>query len=608
MKVLEGIKKPQDIKKLDTPSKIKLCEEVRKYILETVALNGGHLSSNLGSVELTVALLSVYNPPSDKIIFDVGHQSYAYKILTDRKEAFKTLRQKNGISGFPKKNESPYDCGTGGHASSSISLGVGVSSAKHLNSKNSNVVAIIGDGSLTGGLAFEGLNNISKENRNLTIIINDNEMSISENVGAFSRHLSDLRSSSAYLNTKEDIKSALKKMPVVGKPIQKVLVKSRDAVKKAIYKNSYFTDMGLDYYGPVDGHDIEKLIGVLTAAKNNGAPTVVHIITKKGKGYKPSETNPKKFHGVSSFDVKTGKTPASSDSFSKEFGNFILEKANENNRICAITAAMADGTGLEPFMKAIPERFFDVGIAEEHLAVFSAGLALEKMMPVSAIYSAFLIRATDEIINDLCIEKNHVVFGVDRAGFVGEDGETHNGLFDVSIFSSVPNTEIYAPSNYNELKGMLSEAIDNSDKVCFVRYPKGKEDEYLKDYPYSANNFDHIKNNSKTVVITYGRTFSEVLKASQKAEFDIVKLNKLSSYKELPLVLKGYKKAIFFEEGMKTGSIAEKLGSNILENSINIKYKIVAVEDEFVPQMKVKEALEYYNLNEAGVLKVVEEF
>lgn len=608
MKILSGINNPDDIKKLDLPSQKALCDEVRKYIIDTVSLNGGHLSSNLGSVELTVALLSVFSPPDDKIIFDVGHQSYAYKILTDRKEEFKTLRQKDGISGFPKSKESAYDSGTGGHASTSVSLGLGLSTAAKLLGKENNVVAVIGDGALTGGLAFEGLNNISKTDKKLIIIINDNDMSISENVGAFSRYLSELRSSSEYLKTKEDIKSALNKIPVVGKGIKSALSKSKEAVKKAIYKNSYFSDMGLDYYGPVDGHDIEKLESVLSAAKSNDAPSVIHVITKKGKGYVFSENNPKRFHGIGKFDPKTGRTSCRCGSgFSDEFGKYMIKKGSENVKVCAITAAMADGTGLDEFAKVYPDRFFDVGIAEEHAAVFAAGLSEEGVIPVTAIYSAFLLRATDEIINDCAIENKHTVFAVDRAGFVGADGETHNGLFDVSVFSSVPGVEIYCPSNYNELRAMLDEAIDENGGVSIVRYPKGEEDEALQDYIYSKNGFDIINKGSDTVLITYGRTFSECVKASEKTGSDIIKLNRLSSYKEAAQLLGSYKNAIFFEEGIKSGGIGEKMGAAVAEKGISVKYRVAAVDGAFVPHMSVAEAMGEFSLDEEGILKVIGE-
>jgi 1-deoxy-D-xylulose-5-phosphate synthase len=502
-----------------------------------------------------------------------------------------------------------YDFATGGHASSSISTALGIAEAeKHIGQKN-NIITVIGDGALTGGLAFEGLNNISAVNDKLIIVINDNEMSISENVGAFSRHLSDLRASSEYQKTKKGVKIALDNIPLLGKGIKTVLASSKNAVKKAIYKNSYFTDMGIDYYGPIDGHDLDRLISAFMLAKNENAPSVIHIVTKKGKGYLHSENNPKKFHGVGPFDKKTGKTEKTEGkTFSSEFGAYLLGKSADNEKVCAITAAMADGTGLFSYSEAFPERFYDVGIAEEHAAVFASGLATGGMIPVVAIYSAFLLRATDEIINDCAIEKRHVVFAVDRAGFVGADGETHNGLFDVSVFSSVPGAEIYCPSNYNELRGMLDEAIDENDGVAFVRYPKGREDEIISSFEYSKNAVDKvIDNKSHSVIITYGATFPDALKAAKKTGADLIKINKISGYKLIPDMLKNYKKALFFEEGIKSGSIAEKLGSLLLEKGVLVNYKVIAVDDEFVPHMTINEAREKYSLSEEGIIKTIEE-
>ncbi|MBQ5320665.1 MAG: 1-deoxy-D-xylulose-5-phosphate synthase [Oscillospiraceae bacterium] len=607
MGILKKIKLPSDIKKLTNEQKNQLCSEVRKEIIETVSKNGGHLSSNLGAVELTVAVLSVFSPPEDKIIFDVGHQSYAYKILTDRRKSFETLRLKGGVSGFPKIKESKYDSSTGGHASDSVSMGIGISAGKKIKGENENIVAITGDGAMSGGLVFEGLNNIHAAGK-MIMILNDNEMSISDSVGSFSNHLSKIRSTGGYIKAKRGLQKFITNLPVVGQSVHDALVSSKEAFKRAIYDHGYFTDMGLDYYGPVDGHDIEGLCRVLSAAKENRAPCVVHVVTKKGRGYSFAEKDPCRFHGVGAFNKASGRMLSErKETFSDCFGEYIANKGGENHKICAITAAMTDGTGLSDFKKSYPERFFDVGIAEEHAAVFASGLALEGLIPVTAIYSAFLLRATDEIIHNCILEKKHMVFAIDRAGFVGEDGETHNGVLDVSVFSNFPGVEIYAPASFSELKSMLDEAIDSFDGIAFVRYPKGSETEFTKGYKYSGNPYDVLSSGSDTVVITYGRTFSSALEVLAEKKADIIKLNKLSYVEDIAEVLKIYKKAVFIEEGNKSGGIAEKLGRKIAEEKIDIDYKISAIEGAFVPHMTIEEAFSEYMMDKEGILKTIGE-
>lgn len=608
MSILNNLRSPSDIKRLTAEQKNTLCEEVRGEIIETVSKNGGHLASNLGAVELTVAILSVFSPPEDKIIFDVGHQSYAYKLLTDRKDRFSTLRKKDGISGFPKIKESKYDSSTGGHASDSVSVGIGIAAGESLQGRNNSIVAVTGDGAMSGGLLFEGLNNISSANGKMIIILNDNEMSISDSVGSFSNHLSMIRSTGGYLKTKRGIRNVMVNIPVVGDKIFNAVRSSKDRLKKAIYNNSYFTDMGMDYYGPVDGHNIEDLCKVLSAAQKNIAPSIVHIVTKKGKGYLPAENDPCRFHGIGSFDKQTGKQHVRPvKGYSDVFGEYISDKAMKDTKICAITAAMMDGTGLSKFKEKYPSRFFDVGIAEEHAAVFSSGLALSGIVPITAIYSAFLLRATDEIVQNCILENKHVVFAVDRAGFVGEDGETHNGLLDVSTFLGFPGVEVYAPSNFNELKAMLGEAIDEYKGVAFVRYPKGQEDSSISEYTYSKNPFDVISKGCDKVIITYGRTFSAALEVLKEGKADVIKLNKLSKAEEILPVLKNYKTALFVEEGKLSGGVAEKLAAAVTRERIDINYKISAVENPFVPQMTVKEALCSYKMDKEGIIETIGE-
>lgn len=478
--ILEKINKPNDIKKLKPNEYNQLAFEIRKFLVENISKTGGHLASNLGVVELTMALHLVFNLPEDKLIWDVGHQSYTHKILTGRKQNFERLRKFGGMSGFPKRNESDYDAFDTGHSSTSISAGLGYVCARDVQKENYNVISVIGDGALTGGMAYEALNNASTVKGNFIIVLNDNKMSISKNVGGVPKMLNEVRSSSSYYDFKEGIAGTLNMLPL-GDKIADSLKRTKDGIKKLVLPGQMFESMGLEYLGPVDGHDIDKLIKVFNAAKRIDKAVIVHVVTKKGYGYKPAEKNPSKFHGISPFNIKTGNVinKTNKKTYSDVFSDTICELAKENDKLVAITAAMPDGTGLSQFAKNYPKRFFDVGIAEGHAVTFCAGLAAGGLRPVFAVYSSFLQRAYDQILHDVCIQQLPVIFAIDRAGLVGSDGETHQGIFDLSFLRTIPNMVIYAPKNAWELGEALRFAVNEVQVPFAIRYPRG---EALEDF------------------------------------------------------------------------------------------------------------------------------
>jgi 1-deoxy-D-xylulose-5-phosphate synthase len=479
MKLLDSINLPEDIKHLNVDELNSLCRELREYILENVSKTGGHLASNLGVIELTVALHRVFNTPHDKIIWDVGHQTYAHKILTGRKNKMSSLRQLNGISGFPKRNESIFDVFDTGHSSTSVSAAMGMARARDLNNEDYEIVAVIGDGALTGGMAFEAINDAGRSNTKLLIILNDNEMSISKNVGGLSRYLSRIRTTKGYLSTKRDVEKILNKIPV-GKQIKSFLKRAKDGIKQIVVPGMLFEELGLTYMGPIDGHNIHEIIESLETAKNIEGPLLMHVITKKGKGYKFAEERPNEFHGVSAFNIETGEAlKKSSQSYSDYFGMKMCEIAEKNENVVAITAAMTDGTGLRDLAKKFPNRIYDAGIAEQHAVTMAAGLAVSGVIPVVAIYSSFLQRAYDQIIHDVALQNLHVVFAVDRAGLVGNDGETHQGVFDEGFLSLIPNMTVLSPADYREFGNMMEFALSYNGPVA-IRYPRGSMNEYIK--------------------------------------------------------------------------------------------------------------------------------
>lgn len=474
-KYLDNLDSPQYIKKLNFDQLDMLADEIREFVIESVSKTGGHLASNLGVVELSIALHKVFNTPADKIVWDVGHQSYIHKIITGRKDKFDTLKQFGGISGFPRIKESPHDIFDTGHSSTSISAALGFARARDIKKENYSVIAVIGDGALTGGMSFEALNDAGRSTTNLIVILNDNEMSISKNVGGMSRHLSNIRSGPYYYKFKEDMEYFFNHVPVVGKKTKDILHKIKSAIKYNFLPGIIFEEIGFKYLGPIDGHNIEEMTSVLSKAKNLKGPVFIHVCTQKGKGYCFAEEKPQVFHGISPFEVETGEVLSKGGkSYSDVFGETIAELAENDKKIVAITAAMPNATGLEAFSKKFPNRFFDVGIAEQHAVTMSAGLAANGLTPVFAVYSSFLQRAFDQVHHDAAIGDHHVVLGVDRAGIVGEDGETHQGIYDLSYLRHIPNMAILAPSDYTDMKSMLTFAVENYKGPIAVRYPRGK--------------------------------------------------------------------------------------------------------------------------------------
>ena len=610
--LLNKVNSPEDIKEMSNEELKILCQEIRGKIVETVAKNGGHLASNLGVVELSVALHKVFNCPDDKIIWDVGHQCYTHKILTGRKDKINTIRQENGLSGFPRRNESIYDTLSAGHSSTSISAAFGICKANEILGRNDKVVAVIGDGALSGGLAYEGLNNAGRFKKNFIVILNDNKMSISQNVGSVARYLLAMRSRRSYIDMKNKMDSVLSHIPFLGKYVKKVLIKSKSAVKQLVYQGTLFENLGFAYYGPIDGHDIDKLVEVLNIAKSVDAPVLVHIDTIKGKGYSYAEKNPKVFHGISGFDVQTGAYKNSAGSFSDAFGQHLCVLAKENKKICAITAAMKLGTGLTPFAKNFKNRFFDVGIAEGHAVTFAGGLAAGGLIPVFAVYSTFLQRSYDQVIHDAVLQNLKIILAIDRAGIVGEDGETHQGVFDVAFLNSIPNATIYSPCYFDELRSMMDEAILRNTGVCAIRYPRGGEEEKPSDFIQKGLAFDIYGNSSsKIALVTYGRLFSEAVKAKEALalrgiDICIVKLNRIKPIdQEAVLIAKGFEKVFFFEEGMQKGGIGEHFSYLLQREGYIGKFYINAIEDKFVMQASVQSTLKSLGLDSSSMVDLI---
>lgn len=481
--LLEKIKQPNDIKQISMEQLPKLAEEIRQFLLEHLSKTGGHLASNLGAVELTMALHYVFQLPEDKIIWDVGHQSYTHKILTGRKDGFDQLRMLGGMSGFPKRSESPCDAFDTGHSSTSISAGVGYVCARDLQKQDYHVISVIGDGALTGGMAYEALNNASSLKKNFIIILNDNEMSISENVGGISSYLSNMRTAESYHGLKTGVKNTLNKIPGIGPAAVKQIHKTKDSIKRLVIPGMFFEDMGLTYLGPVNGHDCSRMIQVFQEAKKVQGPVLIHVKTEKGRGYEPAMRHPARFHGTSAFDLEYGLPLSSSGkaNYTDIFSTVMRKFGDREEKVVAVTAAMLDGTGLKRFRNMFPERFFDVGIAEEHAVTFAAGLALGGMIPVVAVYSSFLQRAVDQIIEDVCLQNLHVIFAVDRAGLVGSDGETHQGCFDLTYLSMIPNMTVMAPKNKWELSDMMKFAVQYQGPIA-IRYPRGEAYDGLEEY------------------------------------------------------------------------------------------------------------------------------
>ena len=595
---------PKDLKNLSLPQCASLCKEIRNILISTVSRTGGHLASNLGAVELTLAIHRNFDSPDDKIVWDVGHQAYTHKILTGRLESFSSLRQEGGISGFPKPEESEHDTFISGHSSTSVSVACGIAEAMRLQGKDNYTVAVIGDGAMTGGMFYEAMNNCGREHRNLIVILNDNNMSISKSVGSLSKYLNTLRNSENYYKTKEAVKKGLKKIPIVGNSVQKGIKNVKDSVKSNILEQStMFEDMGFIYLGPVNGHNLAELDEVLHIAKLYNQPVFVHVKTTKGKGYAPAEQNPGEYHGISRFDIATGNPEVSAvDSYSTVFGKELVKIAGNDSRICAITAAMKYGTGLQYFRFEYPERFYDVGIAEQHAVTFAGGLASMGMIPVFAVYSTFLQRAYDQLVHDVAIGKLHVILGVDRAGVVGEDGETHQGLLDVPMLTSIPNTVVYSPSCYEELRMCMKKAIYADKGLCAIRYPRGAENSSVTKLSIGTEYMFMRESNSDTLIISYGRLCGSAHKAQlvlkdEGINCDLLKLTKIYPLdRKLTSEMKKYSSIFFFEESMGSGGISEKFGEMLAESSYSGEYSRVAADD-FVKQASVRSCLDKMGLS-----------
>ena len=603
-KILNKIKSPEDVKKLNENETAVLCSEIRSEIIDVVSKNGGHLASSLGAVELTVALHKAFCSPHDAIIFDVGHQSYAHKLLTGRLDRFNTLRQEGGISGFMRPDESEHDPFVTGHSSNSISAAYGIYKAKTMLD-GGNAIAVIGDGAMTGGMAYEALNNAGAKKGNFIVVLNDNKMSISRNVGAMSRAFTRMRNRKGYHKMKFAISSLLLKIPCnIGKPIYNLIFSAKEAFKRIVYKNNIFTSLGFNYLGPVNGHDIESMVKLFNIAKSYNRPTLVHVVTTKGKGYSYAESKPKDYHGVSSFDVDKGKDAVCNKTFSDVAGETLCELAEQNKRVCAITAAMTEGTGLQNFATKYKSRFFDVGIAEQHAVTFAAGLAAGGMIPYFAVYSTFLQRGYDQVLHDAAIANVPIKLLVDRAGIVGDDGESHQGVFDVAFLSTIPNVNIYSPYCYRELKDLIFSVADKKE-ISVIRYPRGSEtDNYDGEI---SGDYTVLSRGSETAVVTYGRIFANAVDA-QKAvgNIDVIKLNKIYPIAdELIDLLLNYKKIFFFEEGILSGGIAEHIGSRLLTREFGGKFRSYTIGNQFVGASTIQSALKKYKLDSESMIEIV---
>ena len=613
-RILSNINKPSDIKRLTLDELEVLCEEIRDKLITTVSKNGGHLASNLGVVELTVAIHKVFSSPEDQVVFDVGHQCYTHKLLTGRYESFETLRTKDGISGFCRPGESEHDIFYSGHSGTSVSAGLGLAAANVINNKDNYVISLIGDGSFTGGMVYEALNNGGRSGVKQIIILNDNKMSISENVGAFAKYLAVIRSRPEYYSFKARTESVISKLPFGDKIASKIYNLKTDIKNKIYSQSTFFEDLGYRYMGPIEGHNIENLCDALEAAKAVNGPVVLHVITVKGKGYEHAEKDPSVFHGISKFDVDTGEYKLSSESFSDVFGKCLCRYAEKDKTICAITAAMGIGTGLNDFSKKYPDRFFDVGIAEEHAVTFASGLAKNNLKPIYAVYSTFLQRCYDQIIHDISLQKQKIIFAIDRAGFVGEDGETHHGIFDVAFLNTIPDIKIYSPCCFRSLEADLNNALYADELSVAVRYPRGSQKDNVSKLQYNSIEYAlYGEKSSDTAIVTYGRITSEAIDAvdslkEKGIETLLISLNQIKPIPEdIINMLKEKKHIYFFEEGMKGGGVGEKLGFMLLECGFKGCYSLTAVNDKFAPQASIYDLICMNKLDTESIINKITE-
>ncbi|MGB3366086.1 MAG: 1-deoxy-D-xylulose-5-phosphate synthase [Acidaminobacteraceae bacterium] len=608
-KILDNIDLPCGIKNLNNTELIRLSVEIRQFLLEKLSATGGHLASNLGVVELTIALHKTYNSPSDKIIWDVGHQGYVHKILTGRCENFDSLRQMNGMSGFLKRCESEHDIFEAGHSSTSISAGIGLAKSRDILNDNYNVVSVIGDGALTGGMAFEALNNLGDSKEKMTIILNDNDMSIDENIGGLVSYLGNIRTTSTYHKIKSDTEHLISEIPKIGPSIASGIRKIKGSIKYIVVPGMLFEDLGLTYIGPVDGHKIDEMTDAFQRAKKINGPTIVHVITKKGKGYRFAEENPDQYHGVSAFDIKKRLKSNNKSSFSKVFGDSLIEIATTRKNIVAITAAMPTGTGLAEFKKKFPKRLIDVGIAEQHGVTLAAGMSVGGIIPVVAVYSTFLQRAYDQILHDVCIQNLHVVFAIDRAGIVGNDGETHHGVFDISYLSHIPNITLLAPETGNDLDAMLKYSVNDHNAPIAIRYPRAgasvdRKNQTLFTYESLAKP-EIIASGKDVLILAIGNMVEksrEVAQILEKEGIDVtlakVKMIKplLKEYYEE--LLKDAKLVVTIEDHSIHGGFGDNI-SNFINNELkmdNIKIRNLGFPDKFIEHGSIPSIQDKYEL------------
>ena len=612
-KYLNDINSPDDLKTLSNDELIQLSSEIREFIIENVSKTGGHLASNLGVVELTLALHKVFETPKDKIIWDVGHQSYVHKIITGRKDVFNTLKQLGGISGFPRLNESQHDIFDTGHSSTSISAALGMARARDIKKENYTVMAVIGDGALTGGMSYEALNDAGRSTTNLIVILNDNQMSISKNVGGMSKHLSNIRSGPYYYKIKEDMEFFFNHVPVVGKKMKEILHKIKSAIKYNFLPGIIFEELGFKYFGPIDGHDINQLSDVLSKAKNIKGPVFLHVCTQKGKGYSFAEEKPQVFHGITPFEIETGEIISKvGKSFSAVFGEKLLELADRDNKIVAITAAMPNATGLDAFSKKYPGRFFDVGIAEQHAVTMSAGMAANGLTPVFAVYSSFLQRAFDQVHHDVAIGKHHVVIGVDRAGIVGDDGETHQGIYDLSFLRHIPNMTIMSPADYIDFKNMIEFAIEDFDGPIAVRYPRGQGNQCISDknsVNVSLGKSVELQEGKDVTILAIGAMVevalnaAKILREQKGISANVVNARFVKPLDEAAIVkyAKDTGKIVTLEDNSVVGGFGSGVSELLHNKKINMPLLILGFNDKFIEHGSRSQLMFKYELTPEAV-------
>nr|WP_317362349.1 1-deoxy-D-xylulose-5-phosphate synthase [uncultured Blautia sp.] len=615
--LLEKIEKANDIKHIPVEQFPQLAEEIRQFLLEHLSKTGGHLASNLGAVELTMALHYVFQLPEDKIIWDVGHQSYTHKILTGRKEGFEQLRMLGGMSGFPKRSESACDAFDTGHSSTSISAGVGYVCARDLQKQDYHVISVIGDGALTGGMAYEALNNASSLKKNFIIILNDNEMSISENVGGISSYLSNMRTAESYHGLKTGVKNSLNKIPGIGPAAVKQIHKTKDTIKRLVIPGMFFEDMGITYLGPVNGHDCHRMIQVFQEAKKVQGPVLIHVKTEKGRGYEPAMRHPARFHGTSAFDLEHGLPISNSGkaNYTDIFSTVMRKFGDREEKVVAVTAAMPDGTGLKRFRNMFPERFFDVGIAEEHAVTFAAGLALGGMIPVVAVYSSFLQRAVDQIIEDVCLQNLHVIFAVDRAGLVGSDGETHQGCFDLTYLSMIPNMTVMAPKNKWELSDMMKFAVKYDGPIA-IRYPRGEAYDGLEEYrePVIKGHSEVIYEGKEIALLAVGSMVKTAVQVREMLLQDKInptlvnaRFVKPLDKKMLDRLAKEHKILVTMEENVAAGGFGSQVADYMRREHPEVKILTIALPDSFIEHGNPEKLKEKAGIDAVSVYKKIKE-